>query len=331
MGRDRAAPRRRARLFWALALAGATGAMGAAGPAGARDIAVVTSQNAGRVSLLDAGDGRLIAEVAVPGDPVAVAVGTGGTAFVVAVKTAMLHVIGPDGRELLSRPLPGAPFGLALGPEGTPVAGHAFITDWAGAVHEIDPADGRVMRSWPASANPSGVASDGHLLVVAERDADRLVIWDLGGGPPVHVAVGRHPFGVTLAGGRAYAADVLSNTVSVVDLASRRRIAAIPTGERPYAVAFAGGRGFVTNQQGGSVTVFDAGSHAVIATLTVGEYPEGIAATPDGRAVLVANWMSDSLTRIEAASLTTGAEIALPAGPRAFGAFTGRTDGRTDD
>lgn len=319
-----AAPRRVAVLAGLLALTG---------PAGAGEIAVVTSQNAGRVSILDAGDGRTLAELAVPGDPVSVAVDPAtGVALVVAVATRLLHVIAPDGRELARHPLPGAPFGIALAPPGTPAAGHAFVTDWAGAVHEIDPGDGRVVRAWPAGANPSGVATDGRVVVVAERDDDRLLLLDLAGGPamdvpPAHVQVGRHPFGVTLAGGRAYAADVLSDTVSVVDLASHRLIATIPTGERPYAVAFAAGRGFVTNQYGGSVTVFDAGSHAVIATLAVGDYPEGIAATPDGRAVLVANWMSDSLTRIEADSLSVGAEAALPAGPRAFGAFTGRTDG----
>lgn len=298
--------------------------LAACGPAAAGDIAVITSQNAGEVTVMDAGTGRIRGRIPVPGDPVSVAVDGQGRAYVVAVKSRMLHVISPAGQEIARHPLPGAPFGIALAPAG---AGPLFISDWGGFVHELDPETGRVIRSLPAGGNPSGLATDGRWLVVAERDADRLVIHDLtGGADPVAVPVGQHPFGVTLRDGRAYAADVLSDTVSVVDLAAARAIATIPTGERPYAVAFAGGRGFVTNQYGGSVTVFDAASLAPVATVPVGDYPEGIAATPDGRAVLVANWMSDSVTRIDAATLAADDGTPMPGGPRAFGSFTGRSD-----
>ena len=43
-----------------------------------------------------------------------------------------------------------------------------------------------------------------------------------------------------------------------------------------------------------------------------------------GRALAVANWDSDTLVLIDADSLEITAEIAMPAGPRAFGQFTGR-------
>jgi YVTN family beta-propeller protein len=70
--------------------------------------------------------------------------------------------------------------------------------------------------------------------------------------------------------------------------------------------------------------VFDPGSLAVLAEVPVGDYPEGIGTLPGGDAVAVANWESDTLVVMDAASLTITAEIEMPSGPRAFGQFTGR-------
>ena len=109
-----------------------------------------------------------------------------------------------------------------------------------------------------------------------------------------------------------------------IDPLSGRLLGSVPSGSHPYAVAFAGGRGFVTDQYGSTVTVFDPETLAVIKTIATGDYPEGIAPLPDGSGVAVANWDSDTLQIIDAATLNVTAEIDLPAGPRAFGTFTGR-------
>lgn len=296
-------------------------AIAAGGPAHAIDLAVITSQNAGEVTILDVQSGRARSTVAVPGDPVSVAVdGPGARAFVVAVKSRMLHVIGLDGRELVQHPLPGAPFGIAY----DRVSGHVFVTDWEGRAHEIDPATGETIRSFETGANPSGVAvsEEGRLLVTADRDSDQLSLFDLGSGDRIaRVPVGHHPFGVTLHEGRAYTADVLSDTVTIVDVARREAVGQVETGERPYAVAFAAGRGFVTDQYSGTVTAFDPQTLAVIGKITVGEYPEGISVAGDGRTLLVASWFADTVTRIDGETLEVSQEVAMPQGPRAFGSF----------
>ena len=125
---------------------------------------------------------------------------------------------------------------------------------------------------------------------------------------------------MTIFQGRAFVANVESDSVSVVDLSTREVRATIPTGLRPYAVAFAGDKGFVTNQYADTVTVFDAQSFAPLATIDVGFYPEGIAVTADGR-ILVANWDSNTVTVIDSATLTVLTETPVPDGPRAFGDF----------
>lgn len=299
----------------------------AGGPLGAADLAVVTSQGAGALSLLDPGAGTVLATVPLPGKPAAVAVDAArGRILVVAVETATLHVLDLQGRPLRTLALDGAPFGVAI----SPVTGLAYVSDWEGtAVAELDPGAGTRLRRLPTGAAPSGlvVSDDGATLVTADRDADQLSLIDLATGQARSVAVGRHPFGVTLRDGRAFAANVLGDSVSVVDLATARVIGTIPVGARPYAIAFAGGEGFVTNQYGSSVTVFDAATLEVRDTIAVGDYPEGIAPMSDGRHLVLANWFSDSVMVIDAASRAILHEIPMPEGPRAFGSFVIRLPG----
>lgn len=290
-----------------------------AGTAGAADLAAVTSQGAGKLTLLDPATGVIAATVDLPGKPAAVSVDAArGRIFAVAVETARLHVLDLEGHELRQVSLESAPFGVAV----DPATGFAYVSDWAvPRVFEVDPADGTVRRTFAVGPTPSGIAIAGGMLATADRDANALSLVDIGTGEVRTVAVGEHPFGVTLHRGRAFTADVLSDTVSVVDLASGEVLAKIPTGKRPYAIAFAGNEGFVSDQYGSTVTVFDTRSYAVTDTIAVGDYPEGIAPTSDGRAVVLANWFSDSVMVIDAATHEILREIAMPEGPRAFGAF----------
>ena len=70
-----------------------------------------------------------------------------------------------------------------------------------------------------------------------------------------------------------------------------------------------------------TVTVFDADSFDVIGKIDSGEYPEGIATMSDGQRVVVANWFSNTISVIDAGTLTVVEEIEVGDGPRAFGAF----------
>jgi len=122
-------------------------------------------------------------------------------------------------------------------------------------------------------------------------------------------------------GKRAYTANVRSNDVSVIDLVSRKLIATVPVGRRPYAVALAGGKAFVTDQYAESVTAFDVETFKVAATIEVGGYPEGIEASADGRFVYVACWEANTLEKIDVSSLTVVEKTTVGEGPRAFGQF----------
>ncbi|MEZ5797678.1 MAG: YncE family protein [Paracoccaceae bacterium] len=282
------------------------------------DIAAITSQNADALTLVDTDGPSILASVPLPGKPAPVAVdGPRGRILAIAVETARLHVFDLSGKPLADWPLPGAPFGLAV----RHATGTVLVTDQAGArLREIDPATGRELQHWATGALPSGLATEDDIIVVANRDGDSVSL--INGTTSLEIPVGHHPFGVTLLAGRAFVTNVLSDSVSVIDLPGARVIATIPTEERPYAIAFSAGRGFVTNQYDASLTVFDAGTLEVIGRIETDEYPEGIATAADGR-VFVANWFSDSLQVVDPLSLTITDSLEMPSGPRAFGAFIG--------
>ena len=248
------------------------------------DLAAVTSQTAETITLIDTERMSVLAQIAVPGKPAAVAVDPDrGRIAAVAVESGMVHVLDPDGRPLVAARVGAHPFGIAFAPDGLLLVGDS---GQGGQMHEVDPASLTILRSHPAGAWPAGLDQVGPWRAIAIRDEDRLLIQGPDG--TRSVAVGHHPFGVTLHQGRAFVTNVLDHDVSVVDLESARQIARIPTGKRPYAVTFAEGRGFVSNQDDASVSVFD-----------------------------------DTMQRIDARTLQIIDEIQLPPGPRAFGRFVG--------
>lgn len=291
------------------------------GPASAADLAFVTSQNAESLSVVDLGSGAVLATTPLPGAPAPVAYDPGHRrAFAIAAKTGRLSVLDEAGRITRGLDLPEGAFGIAVAPDGG-----AFVTEWYQRLLIRLDADLKPLWQVPTGKAPAGVATDGRLVVTADRDDDQLSVYDAGSGAlQRRIKVGTHPYAVVFHDGRLFSVDVQSDTVSVLDPNSGQLLGQVATGSHPYGLAFAGGRGFVTDQYAGTVTVFDPATLQGIATLETGDYPEGIAALPDGSGVVVAHWDSNTLVWIDASSLKITREIELPDGPRAFGAFTGR-------
>lgn len=287
---------------------------------GLGDIAAITSQTAGTLTLVDTDTAEVLSTTPLPGHPAAVSIdAVRDRIMAVAVDTGLLHVFDMAGRPVAQHPVAGAPFGLAIRPE----TGTALITDQTGVLREIDPDTGAEIAAWPVGSMPSGVAAVPGLIVTADRDADAVTL--IRGDGTTALPVGHHPFGVTLHDGLIFTADVLDDTVTVIDPGNGSILARIPTAERPYAVAFAAGQGFVTNQYDSTVTIFDAATFAVTGMIDVGDYPEGIAATADGDRIVVANWFSDTVSLIDTATRQVVAEVDVPEGPRAFGLFIAPT------
>lgn len=138
------------------------------------------------------------------------------------------------------------------------------------------------------------------------------------------------PIGLVLdEGGKSlWAVLNMRNSLAQIDLAEGKVVREIPVGNAPYGVVFVGGKAYVSNWAGrhpekgdatgssgsatpvrvdparniandGSVSVVDLVTGKQLKQIAVGLHPSGIAATPDGRHVLVANANSDTLSVID--------------------------------
>src|SRR3954453_1819516 len=292
--------------------------------------AFVTNQLSDDLMVVDLATARSVATIPIGGKPAGVAVSADGRfAYVTSPDAKAVTVVDAATRQVAGRiEVGGGPLGIAGAPDGRP----DFVADWyAAAVRVIDAASRSVTASIAVGASPSGLAvmPDGKLLLSADRDDDSVSVVDTATRlRRATIKVGTRPFGVTIDadGRRAYTANVGSNDVSVIDIAKAREIGRVRVGMRPYAVGLAQDRGFVTDQYGGTVSVFDLATLKPIKRINVGDYPEGIAATADGKRIIVACWESNTLDIIDAVELKVIGEVNTGDGPRAFGAFLRRTE-----
>ncbi|MBC7854039.1 MAG: YncE family protein, partial [Pirellulaceae bacterium] len=150
------------------------------------------------------------------------------------------------------------------------------------------------------SANPPGADAKNALPVGLALDADGKTLW---------------------------AVLNLRSTLAQIDLAEGKVLREIPVGNAPYGVALVGGKAYVSNWAGrhpgamdavgpsgsgtpvrvdpkrniasdGSVSVVDLMAGKELKQILVGLHPCAIAATPDGKHVIVANANSDTLSVI---------------------------------
>ncbi|MDR3718348.1 MAG: multiheme c-type cytochrome [Bryobacteraceae bacterium] len=88
-----------------------------------------------------------------------------------------------------------------------------------------------------------------------------------------------------------------AGSVGVVDMATRKKVAEIPTGTAPTGIAFSpdGRFAYVTNREDDTVAVINAAARKVIRTVKTGGEPHGLLTDKDGRRLYVANTMSGDI------------------------------------
>ena len=297
-----------------------------AGP-GSAQTAYVTCQNGEVLSVIDLAQGVERARWPLPGKPAGVAV-TGDALYTVSPDSKTVRRLdAKTGAVLAETVLDGGPIGVAH----DAARGRVFVSDWYNArLWVLDDQTLAHQRDLTTAAAPAGIAlsEDGRHLATAERDADRVTIFDADTLDILaQPRVGTRPFGLRFApDGRLFVGNVGSDDVTVLDPATGATLATVPVGARPYGVAFAQGRAFVTNQYADTVSVISLDDLTLTATLDVGEYPEGIDATHDNTRIIVANWFSNTVSVIDATTLQVVNEIETGDGPRAFGLFITEDD-----
>ncbi len=166
----------------------------------------------------------------------------------------------------------------------------------------------------PTSSQPLALSASGDFLVVANPDNDTATFFDVRGDANLRIArvpVQDEPNGVAMMpdGTRAYVANTVSGTVTVIDVdLPNHTVSApslhIPVGTEPWALALTpnGTRLYVANARSGTVSVVDTATNTVVSTIfSAGREPRGLAITNDGDAddtdekVYVTSFLSERL------------------------------------
>lgn len=144
-----------------------------------------------------------------------------------------------------------------------------------------------VGKNYPTIAvgvNPYQMTLVGQNLYVSNEGSASVSVVDTASNAVVAtIPVGEQPYGIgyNAATKEVYVANIVSNTVSVIDadptsLTYNMVTHTIAVGVRPFYVATAGARVYVTNNQSHTVSGIDTASHAVVDTIAVGTAPLGI-------------------------------------------------------
>ncbi|MDB5056880.1 MAG: hypothetical protein JWO59_352 [Chloroflexi bacterium] len=259
----------------------------------------------GSVSVLDAGDGKVLRTVPVGLSPGVVAVDDrSGRAFVAnsgdtsnghAGSVSVLDTA--SGAVLRTTPLIHGSYPSAMAVD--PTAGRVFVAELIagrGAVSALDARSGTLLYDFVLGGSVQPVALEAHggrVLVISSDD--RLHVLDARSGQELHsVPVGHGAAAVALDSrtGHAFVANQDDNTVSVLDAGSGAVLRVVDVGIAPGAVALDERDRLVLvgNLGDNSVSVLDATSGVLLHRIATGQPPATIAVDEQsGRALLVSN------------------------------------------
>jgi len=232
-----------------------------------------------------------------------------------------------SGRELGRSATGPMPHEIAVSPDGR----QAAVVAYGGRTIDIfDVATRARVRTIDLSPNegPHGIVwlADGRILATAERSRSLAIVDTRRGDSVSAIGTGQqgtHMVAVSPDGRRAFTANIVSGTVSVLDLEAGSKLRDIAVGGSPEGIALTpdGATLWVGDLRGARVQAFDAASFARLAEVSTGAVPIRVAASPDGRWIVTSNLGCGCLTIIDARTRAAVREVPV-SGVREAGQVT---------
>src|SRR5262249_21202523 len=153
-------------------------------------------------------------------------------------------------------------------------------------------------------------APDGKSVYVTAEGANTVTVIDTRNHSVLkQIPVGKRPRSVAFSpdGSVAYVPGEFDSTVTVIDTTSYGVLGVIHLGDaalRPMDAVVSGDNRFLylTTGRGQKLLAVDTASRRVIRTLAVGARPWGLAQSPDGKRLFVANGPSNDVSVVDAAT-----------------------------
>lgn len=228
-----------------------------------------------------------------------------------------------SGLECARLPTGKAPHEIAISPDGS----QAAVVAYGGTSIDLyDVRRQQHLRTIDLSPNagPHGILwlRPNRIVVTFDR-SNTVAILDLRKGEFASVPTGQlgsHMLAASPDRRRAYVANILSGTVSVIDLLRQVKEGDIPTGGNPEGLAITpdGKQLWVGDNSGPRVRVIDLAKRSVIATLPTDPIAIRLAITPDGKTALASNFMSGTLALFDVQTLTPVRTIKLAGSAKAM-------------
>ena len=156
-------------------------------------------------------------------------------------------------------------------------------------------------------ATPTVVAADANFAYLANMDGPGLTIVSLASNTVaanVNIPGGGHSLALSPRGDRVYVTNSNAN-VYVVDFASRIVVDTIPVPAGPWGIAFRNTATdslmYVSSRNGGSISEVDTKTGNVLRAFNVGGRPHGLAISPDGARLYVADNAGDRVRLVSTA------------------------------
>ncbi|HEY7007617.1 MAG TPA: ABC transporter substrate-binding protein, partial [Jatrophihabitantaceae bacterium] len=233
-------------------------------------------RSADSVAFIDARGGGLGTDVALAGDPTAVAAGEGALWVVDSSRNSVVRIDPVSGTVVQTIPVGVNPAGIAVGGGSVWVANHDDNT-----VYRISPESDTVVEQIRVGAGPVAVASGFGAIWVTNSYDRTLTRIDANTGSVMKTirtnAVGR---GVTVGGGSVWVSDEATNRVVGVDPASDQVAATVNVGTGPTDLDFGAGSIWVVNALAGTVSQVDVTTLDVRATIPVPGGPSELSVAP---------------------------------------------------